>query len=137
MQHAQRTIAKLDPFHSVAYCNHDALHLNWGEVSVHMPRQHFLALGQMLHQVHIGHPQHIQWQAGHIDQDRNGDFQLRLNGLILKMNAPELLQLVLLVEEALEELGQRALIPATDLPTEPAVVAARMWGSGRYRGSLN
>ncbi|MBX3049310.1 MAG: hypothetical protein KIS80_09065 [Anaerolineales bacterium] len=138
MSHHQRTIAKLDAFHTVALCNHNALHLNWGSLSVHIPRHNFQQLAQMLHQVTIGSArQQLSNPSCRLNQDSKGNFELRFPDLALYLSANDMLQLVLLVEEAVLALGEQDQFEALEYPTGPVLVEARPWSSGRYRPSMN
>lgn len=130
MSHHQRTIAKLDTFHTIALCNHDAVHLNWGSLSVHIPRHNFSQVAQMLHQVSIG-------PSCRLTQDSRGNFELRFPDMALYLSANDMLQLVLLVEEAVLALGEEHQFAELDFPTDPVLVQARPWSSGRYRPSMN
>lgn len=139
MTHDVRTIAKLDAFHTIAYCNHDALHLNWGSLSVHIPRAHFVALGQLLTRVEIASPRQepLSNSSGRLTQDMQGNFELRLPDLAIYLSANDMLQFVMLIEEGLCTLGADEHIDEFVYPTQPVTVSPRMWASGRYRPSLN
>lgn len=138
MSHTLHTIAKLDAFHSVACCNHDAIHLNWGSVSVHIPQVHFVSLARLFQHVRLGHAgQDLANTTCRITQDRRGNIQLRLPDLALFFKPNDFLQFVLLVEEALLVLGHEEPSAQLDLPTNPSPVPSAGWTNSRYRPSLN
>lgn len=137
MSHDARTIAKTDAFHSVAYCNHDALHLNWGNLSVHIPRAQFIELALMLSEVRLGHLQELSNPFSQLSSDSRGSFKLRFHDLAIYMSATDLLQMISLFEEALLAIGEKRSVPELEFPTQPASVEPRPWTSGRYRPSLN
>ncbi|MCW5876339.1 MAG: hypothetical protein KIS85_05580 [Anaerolineales bacterium] len=141
MSHEVRTIAKLDAFHTIAFCNHNAVHLNWGALSVHIPRHNFKHLAQMLHQasIHVGGAagQPLSSPSCRLTQDSKGNFELRFPDLAIYLSANDLLQLVLLVEEAILALGEGDEFAELQYPTSPVTVRAQHWSSGRYRPSMN
>jgi hypothetical protein len=131
MSHELRTIAKTDAFHSIAYCSHDALHLNWGNLSVHIPRTQFIEFALMLKDVRLGHLQALSSSFSQLSSDDKGNFKLRFRDLAIFLSVTDLLQLISLLEEALIVIGERHSVPELDLPTRP--VSVEGWTSGRYR----
>lgn len=138
MTHAVRTIARLDAHHSVALCSHDALHLNWGPVSIHIPQLHFVALARLLEHIQLGRTQQeFANSVARIWQDRHGHIQLRLGECALYFQPNDFLQFVSLVEETLLVLGHELPAAQAGLPTRPAIASNTLWTNSRYRASLN
>lgn len=139
MSHDLRTIAKLDAFHTIGLCSHEALHLNWGSISLHIPLAQFVSVGQLLQRVEIcaARQEALSNCSCRITQDAQGNFEVRFPDVAIYLGANDMLQFVLLVEEALLAINQRASIEELSLPTRPAVVQSAVWAGGRYRPSPN
>jgi hypothetical protein len=138
MSHTLRTLAKLDAFHTVACCTHEAIHLNWGNVSVHIPLAQFVGLAGLLQHVHIGRAgQDLANTVCRISQDQSGNVQLRLPDLSLFFRPRDFLQFASLVEEALLVLGEDVATADFGFPTGPALAVPEATSYGRYRSSLN
>jgi hypothetical protein len=139
MSHTVRTIARLDVYHSVALCSHNAIHLSWGSASVHISQSNFVGLARLFEHIKLGHAgQDVANTVCRITQDFRGNIQLRLPELSLYFRSNDFLQFVSLIEEALLVLGHELPSAHPDLPTGPVFASTgAAWTSSRYRPSLN